>query len=103
MTLGENLDARGAETVADFGQPQHFDGAGAIGEAPDEATLLERHDETMNSGLRAQVEGFLHFVERRRHARFLQAPMNETQQLALLLCQHHHSPDGSAQVAIEGG
>ena len=79
MTLGENLCTLGAETVAEFGQPQDLDRPGAIGEAPDEAALLERHDETMNSGFRAQVQRFFHFIERRRHARVLQALMDESQ------------------------
>ena len=79
MTLGENLCTLGAATVAEFGQPQDFNRSGAIGEPPNEAALLERHDETVNSGFRAQLQRFFHFVERRRHARFLQALMDEAQ------------------------
>ena len=49
MTLGENCCALGAETVADFGKSQNFDRASAIGEPPNEAALLKRHDQAMNS------------------------------------------------------
>src|ERR1700727_66760 len=72
MTLGENFCTLGVET----GQPAN------------EAALLERHDESMNSRFRAQLQRFFHFVERRGHPRLLQALMNETQQLALLFRQH---------------
>ncbi len=98
MTLGENRCALGVETVAEFGQPQDFDGSGAIGEPPDEAALLERHNQAMNSGFRAQIERFLHFVEGRRHARLLEALMDEAQELALLLGQHDCSPDGPLMI-----
>ena len=63
MTLGENLCTLGAGDRRQFGEPQDFDRPGAIGEPPNEAALLERHDETMNSGFRPQVQRFFHFVE----------------------------------------
>ena len=88
MTLGENLCSLGAETVADFGKPQDFDGSGAIGQAANEAALLERHDEPMNSRLRAQFQRLFHFIERRRHPLVLQALVYKTQKLALLFRQH---------------
>jgi hypothetical protein len=50
-----------------FGQPQHFDRAGPIRQAADEIALLKRQDQPMNAGLGAQIERFLHLVERRRH------------------------------------
>ncbi len=84
MTLGENFCALGAATVADSGSLKHFDRPGAIGEPPDEAALLKRHDQAMDAGFRAQIERVLHFVEGRRNARFLQALVNEPQQFALL-------------------
>src|SRR3984957_7421301 len=71
-----------------FWQPQNFDRSGAIGQPTNEAALLERHDEPMNSGFRAQIQRLFHFVERRRHTLILQALMDKTQQLALLFCQH---------------
>ena len=73
-------------------ESQHLDRASAIGEPANEAALLERHDETMNSGLRPQIERVLHFVEGRRHARLLEALMDETQELALFLGQHESPP-----------
>src|ERR1700690_2982543 len=42
----------------------------------------------MNSRFRAQLQRFLHFVERRGHPRLLQALVDETQQLALLFREH---------------
>ena len=79
MTLGENRCNLGAATVADFGQPQDLDCAGAIGQPPNETALFERHDEPMNARFRAQIQRFFHFVERRRHTRVLQALMDEAQ------------------------
>ena len=101
MTLGENRCALGAETVAELGEPQDFDRPGAIGEPADETPLLERHDQSMNSGFRAQIQRLLHFVEGRRHPRVLEALMDETQQLALLFCQHRRSPAGPARFAFQ--
>ena len=79
MTLGENFWARGPATVADSGKSQDFDGAGAVRQPPDEAALLERHDQAVDARLRTQVQGVLHFVERRGHPGLLQALMNEAQ------------------------
>src|ERR1700727_2010708 len=42
----------------------------------------------MNSRFRAQLQRFLHFVERRGYPRLLQALVDETQQLALLFREH---------------
>ena len=81
-----------------FGQAQHLDRARAIGEPPDEAALLQRHDQPMNAGLGAQIERLLHFVEGRRHALVLQALVNETKQLALLPGQHGSLPNGAARI-----
>ena len=77
MTLGENLCTLGVATVADFWQSQDFDGPGAIGQPANEAALLERHDEPMNSRFRAQLQRFFHFVERRGHPSLLQALVDE--------------------------
>ena len=88
MTLGENFAARGAATVADFGQAQHLDGPGAIGQPANEIALFQRQDQPVDARFGAQIERLLHFVERRRHARFLQALVNEAQQFALFSGQH---------------
>ena len=91
MTLGENLCALRRRDRRRLRESQHLDRPGAIGEPADETPLLERHDQAMNSGLRAQIERVLHFVEGRRHARLLEALMDETQELALFLGQHKKS------------
>src|ERR1051326_4682442 len=69
-------------------KPHHRDGARSVGQPADEAALLERRDQPVNAGLRAQVEGVLHLIERRRHAGFLQPLVDEAQQLELLAGQH---------------
>ena len=51
-----------------FRQFQYFQSTGAVRQAADEATLLQRCDETMDAGLRLQVQGVLHLVERGRDA-----------------------------------
>ncbi len=79
---GRRLDGRG------FRQPQHLDGAGAIGQPLDEAALLQRHDQAMDAGFGAQVERLLHFVEARRHAFGLEPVVDEAQQFALFSGQH---------------
>src|SRR5690606_23935170 len=71
-----------------IGQAQDFNGARPVGQAADEATFLERLDQTMNAGLRPEIERILHLVEGGRHARLLQTFMDEHQQLVLLACQH---------------
>ena len=90
ITLGVKPRARrGADAVGDrFGQLDHLDGARAIGQAADEAALLQRGDQAMDAGFRAQIERVLHFVEGGRHAGLLQALMDEAQQLELLAGQH---------------
>ncbi len=66
-----------------LGQLDHLDGAGAVGQAPDEAALLERGDQAMDARFRAQVERVLHLVEGGRHAAFLQPFADEPQELVL--------------------
>ena len=63
-----------------FGQLDHLDGAGAVWQAADEAALLQRRDQAVNAGFGAQVERILHLVERRRHARLLEALMDKAQE-----------------------
>ena len=94
MTLGVKPRARPADhAVGDqFRQLDHFDGAGPVGQAADEAALLERRDQAMDAGLGAQIERVLHLVEGRRHAGLLQPLMDKAQQLGLLASQHRRSP-----------
>ena len=68
MTLGEKPRVRGVWRRRRLRQPHHLDGAGAIGQAADEAALLERLDQPVDAGLGAQVERILHLVEGRRDA-----------------------------------
>jgi hypothetical protein len=71
-----------------FRQFQHFERAGAVRQAANEAALLERHHEAVDAGFGAQVERVLHLVEGGGDAGFLEALVDETQQLALFLGQH---------------
>ena len=90
ITLG--VKPRGAaapHAVRDrFGQLDHLDGARPVGQAADEAALLQRRDQAVDAGFRAQVERILHLVEGGRNAGFLQALVDEAQQLELLAGQH---------------
>src|SRR5262249_48369129 len=79
-----------------LGQLDDLDGARAIRQPPDEATLLERSDQAVDARFGAQVERVLHLVEGRRHARFLQALMDEAQELELLAGQHLSFPPFAA-------
>jgi hypothetical protein len=71
-----------------FRQTEHLDGPRPVRQAADEIALFERKDQTMDAGLRTQIERLLHLVEGRRDALLLQALVNEAQQLVLLLGQH---------------
>ncbi len=89
MTLGvkpRRSDRGPGSTVS--GQLDHFDGARTVGQAADEAALLQRRDQAVNAGLGAQVERVLHLVEGGRHAGFLEALVDEAQKLELLAGQH---------------
>src|SRR6185436_1835751 len=66
----------------------HLDGTRPVGQAADEAALLQRRDQPVDARLGPQVEGVLHLVKRRRNARFLQPLVNEAEQLELLAGQH---------------
>jgi hypothetical protein len=65
-----------------------FDGPGAIGQAADEAAFLQRRDQSVDAGLRPQVQSVLHFVEGGRHAGLLDALMDEAEQFELFARQH---------------
>ena len=74
--------------ATEFRQLDHLDGARPVRQAADEAALLERGDQAMDAGLRAQVERVLHLVEGGRHAGLLQPLVDEAQKLELLAGQH---------------
>src|SRR3546814_9202514 len=69
-------------------QPHHLDGAGAVGQAADEAALFKPGDEPVNARLGLEGEGVLHLVERGRDAVFLKVPVDEEQKLVLLFGEH---------------
>src|SRR5690606_6332743 len=71
--------------------PQHFERAGAVGQAADEAALLERRDQAMHAGLALEVERFLHLLERRGNSRLLQLALDEAKEFVLLGGQHEEA------------
>ena len=77
-----------------FGKLDHFDGAGAVGEATDEAALFKCGNQAVDAGLRAQVERVLHLVEGGRHARLLQPLADEPQKFVLFARQHLNKSPG---------
>ena len=92
MTLGVK-PRRPLPAAAELRQLDDFDGAGAVGQAADEAALLQRRDEAVDSGFRAQVERVLHLVEGGRYAGFFQPFIDETQKFILFARKHlEHSP-----------
>src|SRR5713101_5916864 len=75
-------------TPRKFGKLDDFDGAGAIGQAANEAALLQRGDEAVDAGLRAQIQRVLHLVEGRRNAGLLEAFADEPQEFILFAREH---------------
>jgi hypothetical protein len=71
-----------------FGQLDDLDGARAVRQAADEAAFLQRRDETVNAGLRAEIERVLHLVEGGRNAGLFQPSVDEPQEFVLLARQH---------------
>ena len=69
-------------------QLDHFDGAGAVGQAANEAALFQRGDEAVDAGLRAQIERVLHLVEGGRNAGLFQPFIDETQKFVLFAREH---------------
>ncbi len=51
-----------------LGQFDHFNRAGAVGQAPDKAALFQRGDQPVDAGLGAQIERVLHLVKGGRNA-----------------------------------
>ena len=85
----EAAGASAAETVRHgLRQLDHLDGARPVGQAADEAALLERRDQPVNARLGPQVQRILHLVEGGRHAGLLQTLMDEPQEFELLASQH---------------
>ena len=78
--------------ATEFGQLDHLDGARPVGQAADEAALLQRRDQPVDAGFGAQVERVLHLVEGGRHAGFGQPLVDEAQELELLAGQHRFLP-----------
>ena len=74
-----------------LGQFDHFQGAGAIGHAFQKAALFKRNDQPVHAGLRLQVQGILHFLERGRNTFFLEALVDEKQQFELFAGEHGRS------------
>ena len=85
---GEPAAAAGHPVGDRIRQPDHLDRARPVGQAPDEAALLERGDQPVNAGLRAQIERVLHLVEGGGNAALLEPLVNEPQQFQLLARQH---------------
>ena len=92
MTLGENFLAAFEAGRDRIGQPQHFQRTRPVGQAADEAALLQRRDQAVDAGLGSEVERVLHFVEGGRDAGFLQPLMDEQEKFVLLARQHRTSP-----------
>ena len=83
MTLG--VKPRRLLAPADqLRQLDHLDGAGAVGQAADEAALFQGRDQAVDAGFRAQIERVLHLVEGGRNAGFLQALADESQQFDIV-------------------
>ena len=78
--------------ATEFGQLDHLNGPRPIGQAADEATLLERRNQPVDAGFGSQVERVLHFVKRRRNTRLGQPLVDEAQELKLLAGQHLSLP-----------
>ena len=70
--------------ATEFGQLDHFDGARPVGQAADEAALLQRRDQPVDAGFGTQVERVLHFIERGGYPGFGQPLVDEAQELELL-------------------
>ena len=74
-----------------LGQLQHFQRAGAIGEAADEPAFLQRADQAVNARLRLEVERLLHLLKARRYATQFEMLLDEQKQLLLLGGEHRLS------------
>ena len=73
------------------GKLEHFQGAGALFHAAQEAALFQGGDQAVDAGLGFQVQRFLHFVKGGRNAAFAHPFMDEHQQFILFARQHRVS------------
>ena len=73
-------------------QLQHFKRPRTVGQAAQEAALLERRDQPVDAGLGRQIQGFLHLVERGGDASLLDPVVDEQQEFALFLREHRSYP-----------
>ncbi len=71
-----------------LGKPDDFKGAGPVRQAPQETAFLQRRDQSVDAGLRGEVQGLLHLVERGRHPRLLDPLVDEHKQFMLLAREH---------------
>src|SRR6266851_2452017 len=71
-----------------LGKFDHLDGAGAVGQAANEAALFQRGDEAVDTRLRAQIQRILHLVEGGWNAGFFQALADESQEFILFAREH---------------
>ena len=98
------LDHAGGEPTAvpreAVGQLHDLNGAGAVREAADKAAFLKRRDQAVDAGFGAEVQRFLHLVERGRDAVALNPFVNEFQQVKLLLGQHGTTPSSGEYLAL---
>src|SRR5215208_2662535 len=62
--------------------------------AADEAALLQRRNEAVDSRFRTQIERVLHLVERGRHAGLFQPFIDETQKFILFARKHREQSPG---------
>ena len=76
----------------EFGQLDHLNRTGSVRQAANKATFLQSGDETMDAGLRTQIERILHLIEGGRHTALFQALVDKAQQLKLFSRQHVGSP-----------
>jgi hypothetical protein len=91
------LDHLGLEGAAPLGrrgrrgllrQLDHLQRPGPVGQAADEAALLERRDQPVDARLGRQVQRLLHLVEGGGDAGLLDPFVDEHQQLVLLAREH---------------
>ena len=90
MTVGEKPALLGRRPgIGDaLGQLDHFERAGPMRQAADEAALLQPADQPVDARFGTQVQRVLHFVEGGGNAGRAEALIDEHQQLVLLFRQH---------------
>ncbi len=78
------------------GKPEDFNRPRPMRKAAYKAPLLQRGDQAVNPGFRAQIKRFLHFIKGWRYPVAGNAPVYEFKEFQLLSCQHdqHLRPPG---------